>query len=211
MPKAAPVRRLLLTGFGAFPGVPENATGLLVPRLASLARRRWPRLAVRAEILPVDWARMPGRLETLLAESRPDLALHFGVAREARGFLVESVGRNEAIAAADAAGELHGARRLVETGPGLIARTAAADRLVQRLRRTGIPVRRSCDAGGYLCNAAFYHSLRLAAGTPTRRVVFIHVPTVLGPSGHGRQDGMRVPMALALRAGLEAIADGLEA
>ena len=73
---------ILLTGFGAFPGIPDNATARLVPVLAGAARTAFPDHCVHAEILKTEWADAPARVEQLLAEHRPDLALHFGVARE---------------------------------------------------------------------------------------------------------------------------------
>ena len=41
--------RVLITGFGPFPGVPDNATARLVPLLAGALKERWPHLDVIAE------------------------------------------------------------------------------------------------------------------------------------------------------------------
>ena len=50
---------VLLTGFGPFPGVPENATAVLVPRLAKAARELFPTYDFVAEILPTEWTAAP--------------------------------------------------------------------------------------------------------------------------------------------------------
>ena len=78
-------RTILLTGFGPFPGVAENATSKLVPALAAAAREAFAEHAFLSEILDTAWDSAPARVAALLAHHKPHLALHFGVAREAQG------------------------------------------------------------------------------------------------------------------------------
>src|SRR5262245_24302580 len=95
---------ILLTGFGPFPGMPENASARLVERLAPAARRIFSGFGIEAAVLPTEWRAGPQRLESLLAAFQPVIALHFGVSAHAKGFTVESRGRNAACALPDAAG-----------------------------------------------------------------------------------------------------------
>lgn len=172
---------ILLTGFGAFPGVEENATAALVPELAVAARARFPQHHVVDEVLPVEWARAPQRLQQLLAESDARLALHFGVSREAHGFQIELTGRNVCEARHDAVGTLPQAAALITGGPDVLASTFPAGRILARLREAGIPCAPSESAGTYLCNALLYHSL-VNARTRPFQTGFVHLPASLTPA-----------------------------
>jgi pyroglutamyl-peptidase len=211
----APARPvILLTGFGPFPGVPDNATAELVPRLAKAARDLFPDYAILAEILPTEWVAAPQKLGDLLARPGTALALHFGVSRQAEGFQIELVGRNECNAMADAAGNMPATECLLDDGPAELACTLPAERIVERLTQLGVPVRTSTDAGGFLCNALLYHSLSAAGALEQPHLVgFVHLPADL--TGHGA-DGKRphpgcyLDMRGAVSGGLEIIAACLE-
>jgi pyroglutamyl-peptidase len=158
---------ILLTGFGPFPSVPENASSLLVPELAAAASRAFRGFAVHADVIPTEWGSGAARLSLLMSELEPAVALHFGVSSKATGFAVEARGRNRASAVSDG-------------GPEYLPTNLPAGLIVARLRRRGLPAYVSRDAGAYLCNAVFYRSLDLArrAGSPTRNG-FIHIPSSL--------------------------------
>lgn len=175
----------LLTGFGPFPGVPHNATGVLVPRLAAKARRHFPDWRIATAILPTEWDAAPVALARHIARARPLLALHFGVSREARGFIIETLGRNVCRPTADAAGMPPNSALLVADGPATRAAILPAIEIVTRLTRRGFPAATSDDAGGYLCNAVLYHSLGHAEAAAPRpaRAGFVHVPADLGSPG----------------------------
>lgn len=167
---------LLLTGFGPFPGVPANETKRLVSRLSAIVRRRWPRLHVVTLALPTEWVRAPLIVDAALDRWQPDVALHFGVSGAASGFDVECRAMNLARPMRDAAGRLPIALELHSGGRHLHDH-AHAIALLARLRRDGHRARLSDDAGGYLCNAVYYHSLKHARLNAPRRVVaFVHVP-----------------------------------
>jgi pyroglutamyl-peptidase len=168
---------LLLTGFGPFPGVPANQSKRLVTRLAAQVRRRWPKLHVATLVLPTEWVRAPLLVDAALDRLKPDVALHFGVSGQAAGFDVESVALNKARPTRDAAGHLPAAAHLDAAGGRFLRGHAHAQWLIRPLRRAGHVCRLSDDAGGYLCNAVYYHSLKHAAlHAPGRIVAFVHVP-----------------------------------
>lgn len=169
------MRAVLLTGFGPFPGVPENASGVLAARLAEAARSRFPGYRFLAETLPAEWEAAPRRLAVLLDETRPILSLHFGVSRGAQGFVIETQARNEARAALDACGAGPLASCVIENGADCLFSTFPADEILANLATAGLPARLSQDAGGYLCNAVLYHALCRGAARPGI-TGFIHVP-----------------------------------
>jgi pyroglutamyl-peptidase len=171
---------ILLTGFGPFPSVPENASALLVHELAAAGSRAFRGFDILAEVIPTEWRAGGDRLLLLMTELRPAVALHFGVSRKATGFAVEARGRNVANAVLDAAGKLPTARWIAPGGPEYLPTNLPASLIVARLRRRGLPAYISRDAGGYLCNAVLYRSLDLVRRSdPMPRNGFIHIPSTL--------------------------------
>jgi pyroglutamyl-peptidase len=171
---------ILLTGFGPFPAVPENASALLVPEVAAKASRVFRGFAVHAEVIPTEWRAGAVRLSLLMTELKPVVALHFGVSSKATGFAVEARGRNIASAVSDAAGELPSERCITAGGPEYLPTNLPAALIVARLRRRGLPAYISRDAGAYLCNAVLYRSLDIVRQSdPVTRNGFIHIPTTL--------------------------------
>src|SRR6185312_4329225 len=93
---------ILLTGFGPFPGVPENTSDWLVETLA--ARRLASRLgrSIEARVLPTEWTQVSLLGPALLRRHRPRLILHLGVSGRARGFRIERAAHNRIAARVDA-------------------------------------------------------------------------------------------------------------
>ena len=171
---------VLLTGFGAFPGVPCNATMLLVPRLQKLARQHFPGVVFVSEVLPTEWHVAPARVDTLLSIYRPDVVLHFGVSSRARGFEIETRAVNVCAIAPDAAGAYPDGDVIDHDGAAHIGALWPVGDILRRLRRRGIRAYASRDAGTYLCNRTLHHTLGVEALHPDlTRVGFVHVPAAL--------------------------------
>lgn len=200
---------ILLTGFGPFPGVQENASERFVPKLAHLAARRFSAHRVVARILPTEWERGPSRIATLYQRERPKLVLHFGVSNRATSYVVETVARNACNPSEDAVGALPAGQMLDQEGPLTRGVQVPADEIVKRLAAIHVPAVTSEDAGGYLCNAVLYRSLELAEETDhVEGVGFFHIPQHIPPAlvkkGEKRQE-MRFDWGTALLGGLEII------
>jgi pyroglutamyl-peptidase len=179
-------RSVLITGFGPFPGMPVNASMRLLRELAQRAPHQFPGVRFATALLATEWRDTPQRLERLLWDSAPDLVLHFGVSPRARGFEIEARARNACVALPDASGAWPSGVVLEARGCEHVPASLPVRHIVARLRRVGLPAFLSRDAGAYLCNAALYHSLRLARADPRRRVGFIHIPASLArPRGGG--------------------------
>ncbi|HEY7086008.1 MAG TPA: hypothetical protein VH519_14455 [Hyphomicrobiaceae bacterium] len=202
---------VLITGFGPFPGVPSNATMQLLPQLARVAPRSFPDVRFAFEVLPTEWSAGPRRLQALLAEVAPDLAVHFGVSSRARGFEIEQRARNACAVTPDASGALPSAAAVSELGPEYLPASLPVRHVVARLRRLGIAAFVSRDAGTYLCNAALYQSLASAkdAAKADRRVGFVHIPAALarpGGANRGRSGACLLTWQQALDGALEIVA-----
>lgn len=171
---------VLITGFGPFPGVPANATTILVPRIAHAARRAFAGAEIAADIVPTEWEAGLHVVTQLYRDLRPDIALHFGVSRKATGFEIETRGRNKCHPSQDAAGLLPPLDRVSAFGPDFLQSPLPAAHIVARLRRRGLPAIVSRDAGGYLCNALLYRGLETTRGqSDAARVGFVHLPSTL--------------------------------
>jgi pyroglutamyl-peptidase len=166
--------RVLITGFGPFPGFAENPSSWLVETLA--ARERASGVALDARVLPTLWedvALIPGLYRSL----QPHTMIHFGVSEGAKAFHIEASAHNRVTRRADAAGAMPKARAIRERGPARFDTPFPAAGLAAHLRRSGIAARTSRSAGAYLCNFLYYHSLEWALQQRTAPlVVFVHIP-----------------------------------
>lgn len=178
----APVR-LLLTGFGPFPGVADNASAALVTQLADLAGNL-SGVRVASQILAVDWEAAPREAAALIAAESPDIILHFGVTRSATGLIIETMAHNRCGDFKDARGVAPASSRLCTEAADTLPSTFPAQEIVLRLREKNLPVQLSEDAGAYLCNAVLYTTLQTCTGTQVQ-AGFIHLPVDLSGSDGG--------------------------
>jgi pyroglutamyl-peptidase len=180
-PDAVTRPRLLLTGFGPFPGIPINASAVLVEEIAKrLLRSRMP-VDLRIAILPTEWKAGPAEAQRTIKAFRPDIALHFGVASGITGFRIETLAENARNRMADALGHVPHRRVISAISPGHLLATFPADRIRQQLAALDLPVELSTDAGQYLCNATLFRSLSLTLKAKGARMAgFIHIPSALG-------------------------------
>lgn len=195
---------ILLTGFGPFPGVPENASAALVPKLAHLVARRFRAHRVVARVLPTEWEGAAHRLAAHYAREKPCLGLHFGVSERATGFVIETLARNACAALPDAVGALPRTPRIAEHGPETRPATLPVDEILVRLGALGIPASRSEDAGAFLCNATLYAALGLAGEGATPAIGFLHIPVALERRASGARE-RRLDWEGALTGGLEIV------
>lgn len=169
--------RILITGFGPFPGVAENVSGRLAERLAERAALEHRGHPIHAELLPTEWDSVSSRAPRLLDTLAPRLVLHFGVAPRGRVFRIERSAHNFAHAREDASGALPACKEILAGGHPRIDTALSATRLAKLLRTEGLPAKVSRSAGTYLCNFLYYLSLDWASRQPRPSdVCFVHVP-----------------------------------
>lgn len=166
--------RILITGFGRFPGAPSNPSGLLARTLAR--SRRFQGAQVKALVLPTRWAEA-ARFPALLDRVDPDIVLMIGLAGRRAHVCVECVGRSATGMFPDADRHRPAARRLARDGAQTQFCAAAPAPLLHALRQAGLPARASRDAGGYVCNALAFAAYGWARSAEHRRLAaFIHIP-----------------------------------
>jgi pyroglutamyl-peptidase len=171
--------KLLVTGFGPFPGAPENPTEALVDALAG-ERPALGASDLKVVVLPTEYRRSWSRLRRLYATFEPDKVVHFGLSGSAKVIHVETTGVNIIDPTKpDASGTAPPMGRARRGGCEKFRATLPTEVIVAALRREGIAALLSDDAGTYVCNATLYRSLH--AAPRGRRVGFIHVPHNLEP------------------------------
>jgi pyroglutamyl-peptidase len=175
---------ILLTGFGPFPGAPENVSKWLVEALADAGPHSRHGCDIHREVLPTEWAEVSRRGPDLLDRHKPRLVLHFGLNLRARGFRIERSAHNLVQAKPDARGAVPEGGCILERGRARLDTPIPAKKLAEHLQRNGLPARMSRSAGGYLCNFLYYLSLDWAAKQEDRcHVCFVHLPP--GPEQGG--------------------------
>ena len=162
--------RLLVTGFGPFPGMARNPSEVIARRVA--AGPRWRALGVDATslVLPTTYAAIAEKLRPALEEPLAAILL-VGVAARTRAVRIEQRALNRASILLPDASRLRPGRIALATGPAYRCSTVPAATMAAILRRHGVSCRASADAGRYLCNAAYFEAL--ASGVP---VLFLHIP-----------------------------------
>ena len=166
--------RALITGFGPFPGVPRNPSGVIARAVA--ASPRWRRLgwAIEGVVFPTDYRHVEARIADL-GRKPPAFVLMLGVAARSRHLRIERVARNRvSMTARDVSGRKVRRRVLEPDASAIRIGRHAGVSLVRTLRGAGVPARMSQDAGRYVCNAGYWWML---GAMPRRtRVVFVHIP-----------------------------------
>ncbi|HKO69738.1 MAG TPA: pyroglutamyl-peptidase I [Bradyrhizobium sp.] len=178
--------RILVTGFGPFPGAPFNPTQPLVARLLRLRRPAFDEIELAGHIFPVTYKAVDRELPQLLATHRPQALLMFGLASRTQFMRIETRARNavtmlwpDADHASLRKGSIDGDAQARMFGP----HTA---KLLRAALGTGIDARASRDAGSYLCNYLSWRAIESTkrADGPTL-AAFVHIPPL--PPQAGRQ------------------------
>jgi pyroglutamyl-peptidase len=194
--------RILITGFGPFPGAPYNPTQPLVARLLRLRRPAFSDVELSGHIFPVTYAAVDRELPQLLTRHRPHALLMFGLATRTSHLRVETRARNavtmlwpDADHTRVRSGSITGDADAMRFG----AHTA---KLLRAAKNTGLDARASRDAGSYLCN---YLSWRAIEATCTdngpRLGAFVHVPPVARDGVSQRMGTSRITLDQLVDAG----------
>jgi pyroglutamyl-peptidase len=183
--------RILITGFGPFPGAPYNPTQPLVARLLRLRRPALGDVELSGHIFPVTYNAVDRQLPDLLALKRPQALLMFGLATRTPFVRIETRARNavttlwpDADHAKIRKGSIAGVTEPMMFGP----HTA---RLLRAALGTGIDARASRDAGSYLCNYLSWRAIEATChDTGPRLAAFVHVPLLARDSVARRKDAI---------------------
>lgn len=183
-PNASPTT-VLMTGFGPFPGVTNNISADLAAAVCArlneeTTNTRFESVRATAYVLPVAWHSVSRRLEYLYQHHAPHLAIHFGVSESATGLVVERAAHNACCGDCDVEGRTPTRSVLQDDAAQSLTTRLPVRDIIAACAGGEVKIVPSDDAGRYLCNAAYYISLSLAARQkPASDALFIHVPASL--------------------------------
>ena len=184
--------RILVTGFGPFPGMPENPTSEIVRSLP----RRLMGLKVHYRVLPVSWQHSSEHLNRAVDLVVPHLVLMLGVSNQESCARLEMQAYNRLDGRPDDAGNLLLPGPIDPTKPMTHKRVChwPTEEMVKMLRAKGHDAAVSDDPGRYLCNHTFYSAFDAPAPAG---VGFLHVAA---GAFTGRKDPRRRLLSDLIRA-----------
>ena len=182
--------RILITGFGPFPGAPYNPTQPLVARLLRLRRPAFTDVEFSGHIFPVTYKAVDRELPLALAEHRPHAVLMFGLASRTAHVRVETRARNAVTMLWPDAAQTRSRKGSIAGGADAKMFGPHTAKLLRAAVGTGLDARASRDAGSYLCNYLSWRAIEAAdADSGPRLAAFVHVP-LLARDGASRRKGM---------------------
>lgn len=171
--------RILVTGFGPFPGAPFNPTMPLVARLTRLRRPAFGDVELSGHIFAVTYKAVDRELPLLLAERRPHALLMFGLASRTRHLRIETRARNAVSMLWPDADQRRSAKRSIANSADAAAFGPHTANLLRAALNSGIDARPSRDAGSYLCNYLSWRAMEAARNDEHLRLAaFVHVPLI---------------------------------
>jgi pyroglutamyl-peptidase len=182
--------RILVTGFGPFPGAPCNPTQPLVARLLRLRRPAFSDVELSGHIFPVTYSAVDRELPELVAKHRPQALLMFGLANRTPYLRIETRARNAVTTLWPDAGHTQVRKGSISGDTDAVMFGPHAAKLLRAALATGVDARASRDAGSYLCN---YLSWRAIEATDKDNgpalAAFVHVP-LLARGAESRRKGV---------------------
>jgi len=169
--------RILITGFGPFPGAPFNPTMPLVTRLTALRRPAFDNVEFSSHIFHVTYATVDRDLPELIASLRPDAMLSFGLADRTPFMRIETRARNAVTTTFPDADRNRARKGSIVDGADAMLFGPHTAKLLRAARATGVDARASRDAGSYLCNYLSWRSIEAVRRVNGPRLAaFVHIP-----------------------------------
>jgi pyroglutamyl-peptidase len=197
--------RILITGFGPFPGAPYNPTQPLVARLLRLRRPAFDDVERSGHIFPVTYQAVDRELPELLKKYRPQALLMFGLASRTPHLRVETRARNAVTTLWPDADRTCVRKGSIAPDADAMMFGPHTAKLLRAAKATGIDARTSRDAGSYLCNYLSWRAIEAVdAGDGPCLAAFVHVPLLARNGAPQRKDAIH-------RVTLEELVDASEA
>ena len=194
--------RILVTGFGPFPGAPHNPTQALVERLVRLRRPAFSDIELVSHIFPVTYKAVDAELPQALAKYQPHALLMFGLAGRTAHLRIETRARNAVTMLWPDAAQTRVRRGSIGPGPDAMRFGSHTLRLLRTALATGIDARPSRDAGRYLCNYLSWRAIEAVQATDQLRLAsFVHIPPLARGNAPRRKGHARITLEDLVDAG----------
>jgi pyroglutamyl-peptidase len=194
--------RVLVTGFGPFPGAPFNPTQPLVARLTKLRRPAFADVERSSHIFPVTYNAVDRELPLALAKYKPHALLMFGLASRTGYVRVETRARNAVTMLWPDASQTRSRKGSIEGGSDAKMFGPHTQKLLRAADGTGLDARASRDAGSYLCNYLSWRAIEaVEAGNGPRLAAFVHIPPLARDGSPRRKGFARITLEELVDAG----------
>ncbi|XP_022818164.1 pyroglutamyl-peptidase 1-like [Spodoptera litura] len=172
-------KRVLLTGFGPFPGAETNVSWEGVKSLNKEEIENELDINLFQEQIEVRYGFVDGCVPKLWAKYQPDLTIHVGVKPGITTLALESQASREGYDRVDTAFSCPVEQKHSCDGPEVIRTELSLKELEEQFNKSS-PVEElkaevSIDAGKYVCEYTYYTSLVHGPHCP-QRTLFIHIP-----------------------------------
>lgn len=164
--------KVLVSGFEPFGGRELNASWELIRSMPKTVAGH----AVSVVRLPVVYGKAWPVLEKAVREFRPDAVLSLGESPRAELGLERVAINLRDCERSDNAKRTAANETILPAAPAAYFSTLPVDRMLEALKKAGIPAQRSLSAGAYLCNEVFYLLMHHAADSGLKAAGFVHVP-----------------------------------
>lgn len=169
------VGKFLITGFEPYGGMTFNPTELIVNELSGFQDA-----GVETALLPTSYGDSEAEIVKSIQLVRPATLVMLGLKRGASCLHYERFARNlDDSIAPDNDGVVRIRKKIITGAPSRYSNTLPYDILVECAAGCGESVEISEDAGGYVCNHAYFIAAHFVATKfPSCRFGFIHVPSL---------------------------------
>src|ERR1700687_1887959 len=188
--------RILITGFGPFPGAPYNPTPPLVARLQRLRRPALGDVELIRHLFHVTYSTVDRELPELIARHRPQALLMFGLADRTAHVRIETRARNAVTTLFPDADRTRARKGSISGGADAMMFGPHTGKLLRAADGTGIDARASRDAGSYLCNYLSWRAIEATCRDKGPRLAaLVHVPLIARGGAPRPQGGThRIPL-----------------
>jgi pyroglutamyl-peptidase len=194
--------RILVTGFGPFPGAPYNPTQPLVARLTKLRRPAFADVELSSHIFPVTYTAVDRELPLTLATHKPHALLMFGLASRTGYVRIETRARNAVTMLWPDASQARAGKGLIQSGADAKMFGPHTQKLLRAADGTGLDARASRDAGSYLCNYLSWRAIEAVdAERGPRLAAFVHIPPLARDGSPRRKGFPRITLEQLVDAG----------
>ena len=168
------MKTLLLTGFEPFLNYPVNPTQRIVAELHGMEIGGY---RIHSEVLPVDFSVSGDRVISHIENIKPDAVLSLGLSGGRFKITPERIAINVNDGAKDNSGHAPVDEPIVEGGADGYFTNMPIRKMVDALKKAGLPADISNTAGAYLCNHVMYRALHFVnKQRPDMLAGFIHIP-----------------------------------